>query len=391
MTQGLSPRAAVLLPLGVFIVGSGALVISPVLPDIAAGFEVSPAAAGLAVSVYGLALAMSAPVVGLYADRWPRRRLIALGLGLFAVALIFTASAPNLLFLALAQAAAGVGAGLYLPAAYAYVGDAAALAERGRAMGRVMSGWAFAMILGVPLGGLLGAWLGWRGLFLTLSVLGAMAALSLIGLPSVRDPDAVKRSPLAVLTDLRGSLNAGVVLAVNFLNMGAFYGVYTYLGTYLRELHGWSSAAAGGLVLFYGLGLLVSTFSGSLLDRWGKAQVVVRAALVLAVVLASLPWAGLSGVSLAAAALCWGLAQGSFLTSLASLAAEVSDRARGAMMALLSATTYLGVMVGAAAGGWFFASFGYIALALICGAANLIGAALFAQRYQRRPVVETPA
>ena len=77
--RALAAATAALL-LGVFAVGSEALVISPLLEDIAADFGTGVDAAGLTVSVYGLAVAVVAPAAGWVADRVSRRGAILWGL-----------------------------------------------------------------------------------------------------------------------------------------------------------------------------------------------------------------------------------------------------------------------------------------------------------------------
>ncbi|MBJ7456462.1 MAG: MFS transporter, partial [Thermoleophilia bacterium] len=61
--------ATLALLLGVFAVGSEALVISPLLEDVADDFGTGVGSAGLAVSVDGLAVAIVAPAAGWVADR----------------------------------------------------------------------------------------------------------------------------------------------------------------------------------------------------------------------------------------------------------------------------------------------------------------------------------
>ena len=106
--------ATAALLLGVFAVGSEALVISPLLEDIADDFGTSVGAAGLSVSVYGLAVAVVAPAAGWVADRVSRRGAILWGLVVFAVAGAFCAVAPSLLGLVAGRALCGVGSGLFL-------------------------------------------------------------------------------------------------------------------------------------------------------------------------------------------------------------------------------------------------------------------------------------
>ena len=151
------------LTAGVCAVGSEALLISPVLKDIAADFALNPAEIGLAVTIYGVALAVVAPFAGLISDRLSRKRALRLGLIVFSLAGFAAALSTSFTMLLIARAVCAMGAALFLPSSYAYVGDEVPFERRAQVMGRVMFGWAGSMVLGVPLGGLLSEWVGWRG------------------------------------------------------------------------------------------------------------------------------------------------------------------------------------------------------------------------------------
>src|SRR5260221_12623598 len=66
--------------LTMFVVGTDLFVVSPLLPMIAADFRVSPAVAGLSVTVFSLTYMVSAPLFGRVADRIGRQRMLGYGL-----------------------------------------------------------------------------------------------------------------------------------------------------------------------------------------------------------------------------------------------------------------------------------------------------------------------
>lgn len=74
MTDASRPYPALVatLMLAVMTVGATVFAFSALLPDIAAGFDVPVARAAILPGVFGLALALVAPVVGLAAQRLPR-------------------------------------------------------------------------------------------------------------------------------------------------------------------------------------------------------------------------------------------------------------------------------------------------------------------------------
>ncbi len=71
-------------------------VTQPILPHLANIFFASPAAAGLTISAVTLAMAISAPLIGVLADRIGRKRLIVAALLLLAAPTWLAAGAPNL-------------------------------------------------------------------------------------------------------------------------------------------------------------------------------------------------------------------------------------------------------------------------------------------------------
>lgn len=365
------------LLLGVFAVGSEALVISPLLQDIASDFSTGVDRAGLAVSLYGLAVAIIAPAAGWVADRWSRRSAILAGLVIFAVAGALCALAPNLVSLIVGRALCGVGSGLFLPAAYAWVGDEVPYERRAQIMGWVVAGWAAAIVIGVPLGGFIGQLTSWREALAALAVLAAVAtALAVRLLPSgsgaARSMDGDRPGIRVAL----GHPAVRVLLTVNLLDMLAFYGVYTYLGSFLRDELDVRSGVASALILLYGVGVALMSVNGRVIDRIGKTRATRLSLAAVTVLFAVLPWLGPVPVLLGAILIALGTQQAAFLTSMATLATQALPPARGAVVALMSSTTYIGVTLGAAIMGPIFAGPGYGLVGTVCAAIALVAFAV---------------
>ena len=381
--RGLAMATTALL-IGIFAVGSEALVISPLLADIAGDLGVTIERAGLAVGIYGAAVAITAPFGGALSDRVGRRRAILAGLGVFALGGAASAAAPTLAALLAGRALCGLGAGTFLPAAYAWVGDEVPYEERARVMGRVVSGWAAAIVFGVPIGALVGQVSGWRealALMAVLALAGALASARLV--PAAPRPEG-RPARVGVVRAL-AIPTVGVLLAVNLLDMFAFYGVYTYLGSFVREELDVRSGVAGALILLYGVGVAVVSLNGSLLDRVGKERALLAFLIFVAVVVAVVPLLGGVPALLGLGLLALGLAQGGFLTCMTTIATNASEEARGTVVALMSCTTYVGVTLGAALMGPVFAGPGFRAVGAIAAASALAGAVTFAlaQRSKR--------
>ncbi len=235
-------------------------------------------------------------------------------------------------------------------------------------MGWVMAGWSIALILGVPVGSVAGEFLGWRGAFMGVSVLGAVATLLVVGLPNVPSSNDLGRS---ISTEVMAAIRSAVpvLLLVNFLDMVSFYGVYTYLGTVVRARLALGSSAFGAFVLCYGLGLLVGTMNARVLDKWGKQRMTACALALLVVVFIALPGATSHCGFLAVCMVLWGILQGLSQTGIATLITQAGKRTTGLATACMSCTTYLAVAIGAVAAGSLLQAHGFTALcwaAAIC-------------------------
>ncbi|MDQ7053862.1 MAG: MFS transporter [candidate division KSB1 bacterium] len=176
-------------------------VIPVLLPAFESGFSVSIAMAGSLVTLYSLAAALSALVVGPLSDRFGRMRFIRAGAGLFALAALLGAMADRFWGLAVARMMAGAAGGIFSTCIVALIADRFTFERRGRAMGWVAGMYSLAAVAGVPTGAFVASAFGWRVIFWGFGLLALL--LSLI-LPRINDPQ--------LYTGLAGPLGRGGLL-----------------------------------------------------------------------------------------------------------------------------------------------------------------------------------
>jgi EmrB/QacA subfamily drug resistance transporter len=139
------------------------------------------------VNAYLLPLSALLLLGGALGDRFGRKRLLVIGIVLFAAGSSACAAAPNLSWLILARAAQGLAAALMLPNSLAVLGSAFDGVARSRAVGVWAASGAVAAAIGPVLGGWLIDTVGWRAIFLiNLPLAGLAAAVALCALD--RDP-----------------------------------------------------------------------------------------------------------------------------------------------------------------------------------------------------------
>lgn len=250
-----------------FIDGS---VTNVALPAIGATLGGDAAAVPWIINAYLLPLSALLLLGGAAGDHFGRRRMLTLGIVLFALASTGCALAPNLPILLAARAAQGIGAAILMPNSLGILGSSFEGEARGRAIGTWAAAGAIASAIGPPLGGWLVETVGWRAIFyLNLPV--ALAAI-LVARAYVAESG---RSPQQL--DWRGAL----------LATGA-------LGALTWALTLWSSRHAASSGTWIGLGAGVALLAAFL---WAEHRAGERAMMPLTL-FASRPFVGLSVVTL---------------------------------------------------------------------------------------------
>src|SRR6188472_1388325 len=146
------------------------------------------------IDAYALSLAALVLTAGSLADRLGRRRVFAIGLGIFSIASLLCALAPDPTFLNLARALQGVGGAIMFAVSLALVAqEFPAGPERGMAMGIYGATIGIAVAIGPLVGGLLTDGLGWEWVFLINVPIGIAAiAVTYWKLAESRDPNATR-------------------------------------------------------------------------------------------------------------------------------------------------------------------------------------------------------
>ncbi|MNS62674.1 Multidrug resistance protein stp [compost metagenome] len=142
------------------------------------------------VEAYMLLLAALLLVGGALGDRFGRRRVFALGVGVFALASLACGAAPSSAWLIAARAVQGVGAALLVPGSLAIISAAFEGDSRGKAIGTWSGVTAIMTAFGQVLGGWLVDHLSWRAIFYLNLPLAVVTLALLWRVPESRDPTA---------------------------------------------------------------------------------------------------------------------------------------------------------------------------------------------------------
>ena len=144
------------------------------LPHVADDFGVTIATAAAFASVFAFTFAIIQPVLGAAADLFGKARLMIVCLVLLGVANILGAMASSFWLLFASRILAGIGSGGVFPVALSLTSDLVGPDKRQIAIGRTLMGSMTGNLLGATVSGLIGDFLGWRGV---LAVLGGLVVV----------------------------------------------------------------------------------------------------------------------------------------------------------------------------------------------------------------------
>jgi EmrB/QacA subfamily drug resistance transporter len=167
-------------------------VVNTALPSIQEDLGASFTDLQWVVDAYTLSLAALVLTAGVLADRLGRRRVFAVGLGIFTIASLLAGLATDPTFLNLARALQGVGGAVMFAVSLALIAqEFNAGRERGTAMGVYGATIGVAVAVGPLVGGALTEWIGWESIFFLNVPIGIAAiAITYTKLRETRDPNA---------------------------------------------------------------------------------------------------------------------------------------------------------------------------------------------------------
>lgn len=169
-------------------------VVNVALPRLQTDLGATSTDAQWVVEAYSLFLAALILVGGSLGDRLGRKRIYAIGIGLFTVASVACGLAPIPLTLIVARAVQGIGGALLVPGSLAIIAATFGGAERGRAIGT----WSGFTTITSAIGPVLGGWLvqniSWRAVFfLNIPIAAATLFLVFLHVPESRDDEGVQK------------------------------------------------------------------------------------------------------------------------------------------------------------------------------------------------------
>lgn len=339
------------LTFSAFIFNTSEFIPVALLSDIGAEFHRSEAATGMLISVYAWAVMLLSLPLMVATTRFNMRRLLMVLIALFAVCQGLSAIATDFHWLMAARIGVASTHAIFWsiisPIAIRLVDER----HRPLALSMVVTGSSIAMVLGLPLGRVIGLWAGWRWTF---GCIGVFAALTFIylafTLPSIPSPGRFSLRSVPGLWRNRALVS---IYALALLIPSAYFICYSYIEPFLLQTARLTPHAVTiALMLYGGAGLLGSVAFSRWFNRnrprfcaatmWGMA-------LCMAILL---PCATMAEAAVFIACLIFGMSTTAFNVAFQAEIINHSPAVAAAVsMSIFSGIYNLGIGSGTALGG----------------------------------------
>jgi len=369
------------LVLAMFAFGTGDFIVAGILRELADGLAVSEAVAGQLVTVYSVVYAVTAPVAAVVTARWSRRGLMVGGMSLFVASNAVAALSTSYSLLMGTRVTSAVAAAVITPLCFSVAGTLPPEGTRGKALGFVGGGLMLAMVLGVPLGTLVGGQYGWPAAFWFVAGAGVLVLAGMITLLPPLPVGAqlglrARLAPLASGGVVRGLASMLIVSAGGMMML-------TYIAPVMFAAGEVTTDGIAVLFLAAGIaGAAATVIGGAGADRFGPLRMIVTGAVVLVVSMLTLAlMVGRGGtplILLVVLAVVWSLAIGTLNPPLQVWLLRWAGPAANEVMALNSSAIYLGTSIGGVLGGVLLTQWGPQSLPLVAAAEVLLVVVLLA-------------
>lgn len=332
------------------------MVLMPLAPQLmrelslgAGQFSALVAAYSIAAGVVGL---LSAPFI----DRFDRRTLLLWAYGGFTIATMLCGLATNAHTLLLARALGGAFGGVSGSLCLAVVSDIIPPERRAAGIGIVMTAFAFAAAIGVPVGLQLAQSFGWRSPFTSLAVIAAVVWCVVFRLvPPVRGHLQSGANKGQAFKELLRDANAGRAIVFMGLMVLGHFSVIPLLSPHLV---GDLALPEKYLSVVYFIGGVLSVVTaprvGRMADRYGRHRVFTYMVATASVIIFAIANAGPLPVwvTLVLGGLFFIFASGRFVPGQAIVTLAVPSSRRGAFLSLTSCARDLASGISSTLGGW---------------------------------------
>lgn len=333
-----------------FVVGMVELIIGGLLDLVAEDLGVSLGQAGLLITVFSLSFAIAAPILLTLTVKMERSRLMMISLIVFLAGNIVAVFSPFYSVLLVGRVLAAASGSLLIALCMTMASYIVTEQYRARAIGIVFMGISASLVLGVPIGLILGNAFGWRAPFVLIS---ALTLISMAGVYFFMGKVAPKPAvPIGVQLRTLKSRKIALTQITSFLLLAGHLTFYGYLTPFLKMKMGLDGNWVSIVYLIFGIAAVIGGGIGGLLaDRFGAKPVILTLITLFGITIFSLPFAAFSLPLFLMVVIIWSMLSWAITPAIHSYLIEVSPETSDIQQTLNNSAVHMGMAFGSMIGG----------------------------------------
>lgn len=338
------------MTISAFLVNTSEFMPIGLLTDISNDFNMTAAQAGVMITAYSWTVTILSLPLMLLACKIEPKKLLLGTLTVFSTCQVLSVISIGFPFLVVSRIGVACAHSIFWAIASPLAVRVVSKEHQSKALSAIITGTAIAMVLGMPLGRMIGLQIGWRMTFLCLAVISFLVLVYLAFVfPKIENTESFS---INQLPELFKNSRLMITYIITFLFATGYYTTYSYIEPFLQRVAGFPSTLVTITLMLFG----VAGLSGSYLfsryyddHRFAFVQAVLFG---FAGALGLLYPASINMYMIILVCAIWGIAAMAFQTSFqAEIIGCVSTAASSVAMAIFSAIFNLGIGSGTWLGG----------------------------------------
>ena len=367
------------LAVGAFIFNTTEYIPIALLSDIGQSFDKPATEVGMMITVYAWIVALLSLPLMLMTKNIERRKLLLMLFALFALFHALSFFSWNFNILLLSRIGIALTHAVFWSITASLAVRLAPTGKTNQALGLLSTGTVLAMVLGIPLGRVVGQYFGWQLSFLLIGVCAAGVMLVLAkNLPALPSQNTGSLSSLPSLFKRR---NLMLLYAMTVLIITAHFTAYSYIEPFVLQVGGFKAEQVTIVLSLYGLaGFAASYLFGKWFAKSQRLFMLGAVAVILLSALLLLPFASFP-YAVYALVFIWGMAivivSLGMVSKVLAFASDATDVANSIYSGLYNVGIGGGALLGHYVTVWFGLSNIGIAGALLAAAGLAVCGLLF--------------
>lgn len=339
-----------LLTIVSFVVGMVELIIGGILDLVATDLGISLGKAGMLITVFSLVFAIAAPILLAATNKIERKKLTLISLVVFLAGNMLAVVSPTYIILFAARIISAASGSLLVVLCITIASNIVQPNYRGRAIGVVMMGVSGSLVLGVPLGLMLGNAFGWRAPFMLISVL---TVFSFLGVYFFMGKIAPNPS-ISLIKQLATLKNRKIFFAqlTTFLFLAGHLTLYAYLTPFLKTTMGLDGTWVSIVYLLFGVAaVLGGGIGGTFADKFGAKPTIIGVIIIFGLAIFSIPYTTFAVPVFLIVMIIWSMMSWAITPALQSYLIEAAPETSDIQQSLNNSALHFGIAFGSFLGG----------------------------------------